>query len=124
MRCVELGLAQLRGPLLDVSGVGPGLAVATRGQQGLTQFLELGVLGLQAAQISVCAVVCRNRIHDRARIVDLRLLVDDPADRVRVEPPTARVPGVFENGEADLDLDVGERFRGCAGGGRLRQREG
>ena len=46
----------------------------------------------------------------RLGIVEGRLLVEHAADRRRVEAAAARVPRILEDGEAELDLGVGQRL--------------
>ena len=86
-----------------------------RCHQGLLQALETDVLGMQAFQIGSGLVAGRQAIDDRARLVDAWLMVDQLAHALRVETATARVAGIFQGGEADADLMIGQNFGRCTG---------
>ena len=100
---------------------------AACGQHRLPQALELRVLGMQIAQVGIGGIRGRDGLHQGLGIVDGRLLVEQAADRRRVEAPATGVPPILEDGEAELDLGVGQRlgcrrcFRRCRHleGGRL-----
>ncbi len=116
MRLAGLELRSRRNA--HVRGIDLRLHAACR-QHGLPQPLELRMLRMQPAQVGIDRIGDGERRDQRLRIVDRRVLVEQLADRARVEPAAARMPPVLHDGEADLDLDIGQHLeRGRAVDGR------
>ena len=93
-------------------------------QQCLAQPLELLVLRVQVAQVVAGRLGRGHGLQDHLRIAQARLLIEILADLRRIEAAAARMPGILESGEAELDLCAGQSVR-CRGALReLRQLEG
>ena len=84
------------------------LAAAARLEQLLAQRLELGLVGLEAPQISRRVRANGDRAEHLRWIGQGESRVEVFAQALRIETAAARVAGVVEHGIADLDLGVGE----------------
>ena len=81
----------------------------------LAQALELRMLRMQAAQIGVGLVGEGRRLDDAARVQQLRLAVEVTAETERVGASAAGVACVFQNGETERYLGVGNLLAGELG---------
>ncbi len=93
-------------------------------QQSLAQLLELRVPGIEVAQIVAGRLAGGHGLQHDLWIAERQLDVDVLADLRRVQATAARVAGVLEGGEAELDLGAGQRVRRCGARRQLRQLEG
>src|SRR5262245_888717 len=72
------------------------------------------MLWMQTTQIGVDRVGDGDRRDQGLWLIDGRLLIEQLADRARLQATAARVPSILQNGETDLDLCVGTRVH-CGG---------
>ena len=93
-------------------------------QQGLAQLQELLVLGIEVAQGVAGRLGGGHGLQHDLGIAQAELHVDILADLRRVEAAAARVAGILEGGEAQLDLGAGQSVRRCSARRKLRQLEG
>ena len=90
-------------------------AVALQREIRLAQAFELRMLRMQAAQIGVGLVGEGRRLDDAARVQQLRLAVEVTAETERVGASAAGVACVFQNGETERYLGVGNLLAGELG---------